>query len=222
MLQSSLHVAIIMDGNGRWAQSRGWPRAAGHRAGMDALRRAVEAAPKLGVTTLTVYAFSSDNWKRPAGEVRALMALFRNYMRRETAKCVRNGVRVSLIGRRDRLPAPLPCMVDEMEVATRDGKTLHLRLAVDYSGRDAILEAVRTGAVASREDMAARLGPDVDLVIRTSGEQRVSDFLIWESAYAEFHFSPRFWPDFGAADLALALEDFRMRNRRFGATTTAA
>lgn len=217
MTQRSLHVAIIMDGNGRWAQGRGWPRAAGHRAGMKALRRTVEAAPKLGITTLTVYAFSSDNWKRPAGEVRALMALFRNYIRRETAKCARNGVRISLIGRRDRLPFPLPGMVDEMEAATRDGQRLHLRLAVDYSGRDAILEAARS-SVASREEMSARLGPDVDLVIRTSGEQRVSDFLIWESAYAEFHFTPRFWPDFGAADLALALEDFRQRNRRFGAT----
>ncbi|BDC52769.1 isoprenyl transferase 1 [Bryobacterales bacterium F-183] len=221
MNQSGLHVAIIMDGNGRWAQSRNWPRAAGHRAGMEALRRTVEAAPKLGITTLTVYAFSSDNWKRPAGEVRALMALFRNYIRRETAKCIRNGVRVSLIGRRDRLPLPLPAMVDEMETETRQGRMLHLRLAVDYSGRDAILAAVREGNVGNREEMSARLGPDVDLVIRTSGEQRVSDFLIWESAYAEFHFCSPHWPDFGAADLALALEDFRRRNRRFGATTAA-
>jgi undecaprenyl diphosphate synthase len=225
MLQSACHVAIIMDGNGRWAQTRGLPRAAGHRAGVESLKRIVEAAPQLGVDTLTVYAFSSDNWRRPVEEVRALMALFRNYLRRETAKCVRNGIRVSLIGRRDRLPDYLLPLVERMEEETREGRNLHLRLAIDYSSRDAILDATRSmhaeGAPPTREAFRKHLGPDVDLLIRTSGEQRLSDFLLWECAYAEFSFTPRLWPDFNSADLALALADFRQRNRRFGALPAA-
>jgi undecaprenyl diphosphate synthase len=225
MKQSNLpHVAIIMDGNGRWACMRGLPRAAGHRAGVEALRKVVEAAPRLGVGTLTVYAFSSDNWRRPPEEVRALMALFRSYLRRETAKCARNGIRISLIGRRDRLPDFLLPLIAETEEATKAGTNLHLRLAVDYSGRDAILDAARNlqGSAPTREAFHRHLGPDVDLLIRTSGEQRVSDFLIWESAYAEFVFTPRLWPDFGASDLASAMEEFRRRDRRFGAAPTAA
>ena len=225
MIQSTCHVAIIMDGNGRWAQIRGLPRAAGHRAGVEALRRVVESAPRLGINTLTVYAFSSDNWHRPAAEVGALMSLFRNYLRRETAKCVRNGIRVSLIGRRDRLPGFLLPLVEHTEAETRDCRNLHLRLAIDYSSRDAILEATRAmraqGDPPTREVFCKHLGPDVDLLIRTSGEQRVSDFLLWESAYAEFVFTPRLWPDFNAEDLALALTDFRQRNRRFGALPAA-
>jgi undecaprenyl diphosphate synthase len=225
MIQSTCHVAIIMDGNGRWAQARGLPRAAGHRAGVEALRRVVEAAPPLGVDTLTVYAFSSDNWRRPKAEIGALMALFRNYLRRETAKCVRNGIRVSLIGRRDRLPVYLLPLIERMEDETRDGRSLHLRLAIDYSSRDAILDAARAmqteGLRPSRDTLQRLLGPDVDLLIRTSGEQRVSDFLLWECAYAEFSFTSRLWPDFNSADLALALEDFRQRNRRFGALPAA-
>ena len=225
MIQSTCHVAIIMDGNGRWAQARGLPRVAGHRAGADALRRVVECAPKLGVDVLTVYAFSSDNWKRPPEEVAGLMGLFRNYLRRETAKCARNGIRVSLIGRRDRLPSFLLPMVEHTEAETRGCGNLHLRLAIDYSSRDAILEATRAmgaqGDHPTREAFRRHLGPDVDLLIRTSGEQRVSDFLLWESAYAEFVFTPRLWPDFNAADLSLALADFRQRNRRFGALPAA-
>jgi undecaprenyl diphosphate synthase len=225
MSQSNLlHVAVIMDGNGRWACMRGLPRAAGHRAGVEALRRVVEAAPHLGIGTLTVYAFSSDNWRRPPEEVRALMALFRSYLRRETAKCARNGIRVSLIGRRDRLPQFLLPLIESVEQETSGGTNLHLRLAIDYSGRDAIIEAARSlqGDTPTREAFRKHLGPDVDLLIRTSGEQRVSDFLIWESAYAEFVFTPRLWPDFGAADLSLAMDEFRRRDRRFGAAPTAA
>ena len=213
----SLHVAIIMDGNGRWAQARRQPRVAGHRAGAGTVRRIVEAAPDLNVQTLTLYAFSSDNWRRPSDEVNALMRLFGAYLRRERAKCVENGVRVSVIGRRDRLPALLLPEIDATEEATRGGRRLHLRIAVDYSSRDAILDAVSRLAAPTREALSAALGPDVDLLIRTGGEQRLSDFLLWECAYAEFHFAHRMWPDFQVADLKAALDDFRSRERRFGA-----
>lgn len=212
----NLHAGIIMDGNGRWAQARLQPRLAGHRAGAAAVRRVVEAAPKLGITTLTLYAFSSDNWKRPHDEVNALMRLFGSYLRRERAKCVENGIRVSVIGRRDRLPLLLIPEIEATEEATMAGSALHLRIAVDYSSRDAILAAARTAAP-TREAFSAALGPDVDLLIRTGGEQRLSDFLLWECAYAEFHFTPRMWPDFQEADLKAALDDFRARQRRFGA-----
>ena len=203
MLQSNLHVAIIMDGNGRWASARNLPRIAGHRQGAEAVRRTVEAAPSLGVRTLTLYAFSSDNWKRPSGEVRALMQLFRHFLKSEAGRCRREGVRLLVIGRRDRLPEPVVKAMEAAEALTARGSTLDLRLAVDYSGRDAI----------SRGD----LGPDVDLLIRTGGEQRLSDFLLWESAYAELLFEPRMWPEFDAADLARAVNWFRARERRFGA-----
>ena len=219
-----LHTAIIMDGNGRWATARGLPRVAGHRAGAEALRRAVESAPKLGISTLTVYAFSSDNWRRPRTEVAALMKLFHNYLRRERDDCIEKGVRVSVIGRRDRLPAMLLPMIEEIEKATARGARLHLRLAVDYSSRDAILQAARKlKSKATREDFSALLGaPDVDLLIRTGGEQRLSDFLLWEAAYAELVFTPVMWPDFGAADLAAAVQEFHSRERRFGAVPAAA
>ena len=220
-----LHVAIIMDGNGRWAEARGWPREAGHRAGADAVRRTVEAAPKLGVRTLTLYAFSSDNWKRPAREVSALMRLFRIYLGRETGRCVENGVRLSVIGRRDRLPALLVPFIEQGERSTAGGANLHLRLAVDYSSREAILRAagrLRGGRAATREEFARLLNeaapaPDVDLLIRSGGEQRLSDFLLWECAYAELHFTPCMWPDFAAGDLEAALADYHRRQRRFGA-----
>ena len=213
-----------MDGNGRWAAARGLPRLAGHRAGAEALRRTVEAAPSLGIGTLTVYAFSSDNWKRPAPEVGALMRLFYAYLRNEQKRCVANGVRVSVIGRRDRLPGMLLPMIDACERATAPGRKLHLRIAVDYSSRDAILEAARTlGPEATRDSFADALGgPDVDLLLRTSGEQRLSDFLLWECAYAELFFTERLWPDFGAADLSSAIADFVSRDRRFGAVATPA
>jgi len=227
MSQSSsgnLHAAIIMDGNGRWATARGLPRVAGHRAGAEALRRAVETAPKVGISTLTVYAFSSDNWRRPQPEVSALMKLFHNYLRRERDECLANGVRISVIGRRDRLPAMLLPVIDDLEKATRLGTKLHLRLAVDYSSRDAILRAAqKLKTKSTREDFSAALGgPDVDMLIRTGGEQRLSDFLLWEAAYAELVFTPVMWPDFGAADLAAAVAEFHSRERRFGAVPAAA
>ncbi|MGH7606904.1 MAG: polyprenyl diphosphate synthase, partial [Gemmatimonadales bacterium] len=200
---TSLHVAVIMDGNGRWGTRRGLSRAAGHRAGAEAVRRAVQAAPGLGVTALTVYAFSADNWRRPRPEVTALLRLFAHYLHAETPELVARGVRLSVIGRRDRLPAPLVTAIAAAEQATARGTVLHLRIAVDYSGR----AAIRTGD----------LLPDVDLLIRTGGEQRLSDFLLWECAYAELWFTDCLWPDFGAGEFAAAVAAFRARDRRFGA-----
>jgi undecaprenyl diphosphate synthase len=219
-----LHAAIIMDGNGRWATTRGLPRVAGHRAGAEALRRTVEAAPDLDIGILTVYAFSSDNWQRPTTEVSALMKMFHSYLRREQAECVKNGVRVSVIGRRDRLPRMLLPVIESTEKATAAGKKLHLRLAVDYSSRHAILKAARKlKSTASRDDFTAALGGlDVDLLIRTGGEQRLSDFLLWECAYAELFFTPVMWPDFKSSDLAAAVAEFHSRERRFGALPAAA
>jgi undecaprenyl diphosphate synthase len=224
-----LHAAIIMDGNGRWASTRGLPRVAGHRAGAEALRRAVEAAPDLGIGVLTAYAFSSDNWRRPQPEVAALMKMFHIYLRRERAKCVEKGVRVSVTGRRDRLPRLLLPAIEECESATAQGEKLNLRLAVDYSSRDAIVAAAQAlqgpalkGKI-TREKISAALGaPDVDVLIRTGGEQRLSDFLLWECAYAELIFTPVMWPDFKASDLAAAIGEFRSRERRFGALPHAA
>ena len=192
-----------MDGNGRWAQQRGLPRIVGHRAGAGAVRRAVEAAPELGVRVLTLFAFSSDNWKRPPGEVAALMELFQDHLEREAPECVEKGVRMEVIGRRDRLSAGLVRSIRQTQSLTASGSRLHLRIAVDYSARDAI----RRGEI----------GPDLDLLIRTGGEQRLSDFLLWESAYAELVFLRRLWPDFNAADFAAAVRQFHARERRFGA-----
>ncbi len=233
LLDSQLHVAIIMDGNGRWATARGLPRVAGHRRGAAAVRRAVEAAPRLGVRTLTIYAFSSDNWRRPPDEVSTLMGLFREYLAKEAAECAANGIRISVIGRRDRLPAAVVAAIQAAEARTAGGRNLHLRIAVDYSARDSILRAAPRvdGRAPSRDEFARALGevnnspgpaPDVDLLIRTGGEQRLSDFLLWECAYAELYFTPRMWPDFDAADLEAALADFRARERRFGAVPQAA
>jgi undecaprenyl diphosphate synthase len=219
-----LHAAIIMDGNGRWATARGLPRIAGHRAGAEALRRTVEAAPDAGIGTLTVYAFSSDNWRRPPTEVSALMRLFQTYLRREQARCIENGVRISVIGRRDRLPRMLLPAIEAAERATGAGTRLHLRIAVDYSSRDAILRAFHASeGNTSREEISEALGsPDVDLLIRTGGEQRLSDFLLWECAYAELYFTARMWPDFDQADLEAAVAEFQSRDRRFGAVPNAA
>jgi undecaprenyl diphosphate synthase len=208
-----------MDGNGRWAASRNLPRAAGHRAGAEAVRRVVEAAPSLGVGVITLYAFSSDNWKRPPQEVSTLMRLFESFLKKEVKRCIENGVRLTVIGRRDRLPDPIPRLIERAEAATAHGGKLQLRIAVDYSSRDAILRAAKAGL--TREEMSQRLGPDVDLVIRTSGEQRLSDFLLWECAYAEFHFTTVLWPDFGGEQLEAALADFRSRDRRYGALPAA-
>lgn len=224
IFSSRLHVGIIMDGNGRWATRQGLSRLRGHEAGVEAIRRVVEEAPRQGIGTLTLYAFSSDNWRRPRAEVAALMGLLRGYLAKEVASLVRSGVRLSVIGRRDRLPDGLAQAIERAENATSDGDVLHLRVAIDYSARDAILNAA--AQVAGLDELTrasfARLVTgeaglrDVDLVIRTSGEKRLSDFLLWESAYAELHFTERMWPDFAAEDLAEALASFARRERRFG------
>jgi undecaprenyl diphosphate synthase len=214
-----------MDGNGRWARARGLPRVAGHRAGADAVRRVVESAPAAGIGVLTLYSFSSDNWQRPAPEVAALMSLFQSYLRMETRRCVAEGVRIRMIGRRDRLSPALQKAVTEAEAVTAAGRTLEVRIAIDYSSRDAILRAaakLRKGA--TREDLSRQLGdaPDVDLLIRTGGEQRLSDFLLWECAYAELLFTGRMWPDFGRVDLEEAVAEYYSRERRFGRIPEAA
>ena len=217
-----IHAAIIMDGNGRWANRRGLPRAAGHRAGASAVRRTIESAPGLGISTLTLYAFSEDNWSRPAREVSALMKLLGRYLTQEVDRCIANGVRLEAIGRRDRLAAPLVALLEEGEQRTAQGERLHLRLAIDYSSRQAILDAVhRAGPHIEEQEFSALLGPDVDLLIRTSGEQRLSDFLLWECAYAEMVFTSRLWPDFTEGDLSDAVAEFHRRERRFGAVSPA-
>ena len=215
-----MHVAIIMDGNGRWANTRGLPRVAGHRAGADSVRRVVEASPDLGIKTLTLYAFSADNWRRPPREVSALMKLLGHYLNTETERCIKNGVRLEAIGRRDRLPVSLVSMLEESERRTADCKRLSLRLAIDYSSRRAILNAARASEL-TEESLSKAIGPDVDLLIRTSGEQRLSDFLLWECAYAEMVFTPRMWPEFSKEDLASAVNEFHRRERRFGAVSPA-
>jgi undecaprenyl diphosphate synthase len=234
---SHLHVAIIMDGNGRWARARGLPRSAGHRAGVEAVRRVVSAAPGLGISTLTLHAFSSDNWWRPKGEVGELLRIFRDYIEGETSPWVERGVRLSVVGRRDRLPRDLAAAIQAAEAATRNGRALWLRLAIDYSGRAAILRAAsrwNARRPASQEEFARLLAEvgqangveapasEVDLLIRTGGEQRLSDFLLWELAYAELVFTKRLWPDFKPADLEAALQDFHSRERRFGRLPAAA
>jgi undecaprenyl diphosphate synthase len=227
MTQSALHVGIIMDGNGRWAARKGRPRTVGHRAGAQAVRRVVEAAPALGIRVLTLYAFSADNWRRPAPEVSALMRLFREYLRAETARCVQEGVRLEVIGRRDRIDPVLLRRILATERDTAAGTRLHLRVALDYSSRDAILRAAQClpPDTAPGRDAFTRLlaivdhgtpVPDLDLLIRTGGERRLSDFMLWEAAYAELYFVERMWPDFGAEQLAAAVRDFETRDRRFG------
>jgi undecaprenyl diphosphate synthase len=206
-----------MDGNGRWAAARGLPRILGHRAGVEAARRVVEAAPDAGVDILTLFAFSSDNWRRPPAEVEALMLLMAAYLQNETSRCIEQGVRLEVIGRRDRLDSALCSLIARAEAATARGRRLRLRIAVDYSGRDAILAAARGLPELSRDALELAMGPAVDLLIRTGGERRLSDFLLWESAYAELVFTRTMWPDFGATDLAAAVRDFHSRERRFGA-----
>jgi undecaprenyl diphosphate synthase len=223
-LHNRLHIGIIMDGNGRWAVRQGLPRVLGHEAGIKAVRRVVEAAPDQGVGTLTLYAFSSDNWRRPEAEVGALMALFHSYLVEETENLIEKGVCLTVIGRRDRLSESLATAMACAEEATIGGDALHLRIAIDYSGRDAILSAASRAAHErdlTRDDFSRLVTgepelADVDLIIRTGGEKRLSDFLLWESAYAELHFTDRMWPDFDAADLTEALASFRTRERRYG------
>ena len=224
----TLHVGIIMDGNGRWATARGLPRLLGHRSGIETARRIVEAAPDHGVGTLTLFAFSSDNWRRPAREVASLMRLFHAYLRAEVETCITRGIRLSIIGQRDRLPLPLRAAVQAAEAATAGGDLLHLRVAVDYSARQAIMRAAcrwNTAAEPSCETFARLLGevdhtgapvPDVDLLIRTGGEQRLSDFLLWECAFAEFVFLQKRWPEFVPADLEAAVKEFHHRERTRG------
>ena len=225
--KDALHVAVIMDGNGRWASAQGLPRSAGHRAGVDALRRVCEAAPALGVATLTVYAFSADNWRRPRAEVRTLMGLLRHYLRTESARLKESDIRLTVIGRRDRMPDGLAEAITAAEVDTAGCQGLHLRVAFDYSSRDAILRAaaaLEPDAALTRETFShlvtgepAHQGRDVDLLIRTGGEKRLSDFLLWECAYAELYFTDRMWPDVDRDDLAIAIGEFHRRERRFGA-----
>jgi undecaprenyl diphosphate synthase len=229
-LHHRLHVGIIMDGNGRWATRRGLPRTLGHEAGVDAVRRTAEAAPGHGIGILTMFAFSADNWRRPAAEVAGMMDIFQRYLRSEAEPLAARGIRLSIIGRRDRFPDGLADEIKRAEDTTAAGDALHLRIGMDYSARDAILRAAGEIAGAhhlTREGFARlvtgeRAPRDVDLVIRTSGEQRLSDFMLWESAYAELYFTERMWPDFGAADLAEALAAFRRRERRFGGLPAAA
>lgn len=231
---AGLHVAILPDGNGRWAAARGLSRSEGHRVGVSAVRRVVRSAPSLGIGTLTLYAFSSDNWTRPASEVSTLLGLFEDFFRKDAPLMADAGIRCFAIGRRDRLPQRL---IDSMEFAedrTRKGAVLDLRIALDYSAREAILRAacwMLSSLEISQKEFAKRLGevthareaaPDVDLLIRTGGEKRLSDFLLWECAYAELLFTPRMWPEFGTEDLAAAVADFQARERRFGGLPKAA
>lgn len=222
-----IHVAVIMDGNGRWATMRGRPRSMGHVAGARTVRTIVESAEDCGIEVLTLYAFSSDNWNRPSREVALLMKLFRRYLLSEVDRCIKNGVQMTIVGRRDRIPVELRSAIETAEEATRGGRRLDLRIALDYSARDAIVRAAERASAdeLAREDFAQLIsdvthaGParQVDLLIRTGGEQRLSDFLLWECAYAELYFTPSMWPDFSPADLHAAVRDFHARERRFGA-----
>lgn len=253
-----MHVAIIMDGNGRWAERRGLPRKAGHKAGARAVRRVVEAAARSSIDCLTLYAFSSDNWARPREEVSHLMRLFKWHLQSEISRCIENGVRLNVIGRRDRLDPGLLEIIERAEAITAGGQRMVLRLAVDYSARDALalcaqrmaggahgatsaangppamIGQTATGGQtveSARAQLAAALGAEmhalapagnVDLLIRSGGERRLSDFLLWECAYAELVFVDTFWPDFSEHDLQSALTEFRQRHRRFGGLTSVA
>jgi len=225
--EKPFHVAIIMDGNGRWANTQGKPRFFGHRAGAENLRSIVESCPQSGITILTAYAFSSDNWGRPRQEVKMLMRLFNTYLQTEIKNLIKNGVKLTFIGRRDRFDASILSKMENAERATAHGKTLNLRLAVDYSARDMLIEAAKIlgDSEATRKNYSRALAkaqhsatntPDVDLLIRTGGEKRLSDFLLWECAYAELFFSPVMWPEFNPEYLQAAVDDFKHRERRFG------
>jgi undecaprenyl diphosphate synthase len=230
-----MHIAIIMDGNGRWATQRGLPRTAGHAEGAKAVRTTVEAAARAGVDTLTLYAFSAANWTRPQVEIAALMKLFGQYLFSETRRCVEQSIRVNVIGRRDRLSENLLRSIEQSERLSASCTGMHLRVAVDYSSQYSILKAAQraTGLasddvdVASREferllhevDHSSQVAGPVDLLIRTGNEQRLSDFLLWECAYAELYFSDCLWPEFNEAQFHSALEDYARRQRRFGGLT---
>ncbi|HTV68841.1 MAG TPA: isoprenyl transferase [Rhizobiaceae bacterium] len=225
------HVAIIMDGNGRWAKARALPRVAGHRAGVEALRKTVRNAGDMGIGWLTVYAFSSENWSRPKSEVSDLMGLLKIFIRRDLAELHQNGVRVRIIGERDGLESDIRTLLEEAEALTHQNRKMNLVIAFNYGGRDEIAraarrvsEAVAAGTLEASEINAETFGtfldtagfPDPDLVIRTSGEMRLSNFLPWQTAYSEFVFLPCFWPDFGRADLEEAVRAYAARERRYG------
>jgi undecaprenyl diphosphate synthase len=228
-----VHVAIIMDGNGRWAKQRSLPRIAGHRRGAEAVRRAVTAAGEFGIAYLTLFGFSSENWKRPAGEVDDLMGLLRHYIRAEIAELHTKRVRLRVIGDRTRLPADIVTLIDNAEALTAGNTGLRLTIALSYGGRAEIARAardiaaaVKSGEIApeqvdetlfARHLLTADI-PDPDLVIRTSGEQRISNFLLWQTAYSELVFIDTLWPDFGKSDFERALRDYHGRERRYGAS----
>lgn len=226
-----LHVAIVMDGNGRWAKRRGLPRQVGHPKGVDAIRRVVEAAPDQGVRWLTLYAFSTENWRRPAGEVAEVMRLLKLYVNSDLDKLAREGVRVRILGRRDGLPPDIAEIVERAERQTAHNDRFFLQVAFNYGGRADLVDAARALAKEAAEGrldpetidedaVSRRLStggtPDPDLVIRTSGEQRLSNFLLWETAYSEFVFQDVLWPDYNAAHLQAAIEEFQKRERRYG------
>ena len=223
-----MHIAIIMDGNGRWAAQRGLPRTAGHRAGAKAVDKVVEAAARHGIGTLSLYAFSADNWRRPQAEVGALFTLLRRYLLAQTPRCLERSIRINVVGRRDRLTPQVLRTIEHSERTTAQCSGLRLRIAVDYSSQHSLLESCRrmaleTGIDRSRfrellagVDHSAAVTPDVDLLIRTGGEKRLSDFLLWECAYAELHFVDSFWPDFDELAFKQALDEYARRERRFG------
>ena len=228
-----MHVAIIMDGNGRWALRRGLPRTAGHRAGADAVDRAVTAAARHGIDVLTLYAFSCANWQRPRAEVRSLFGLFRRYLRDQTQRCLAQSIRLNVIGRRDRLDPALLALIEHAERSTAQCSRMILRIAVDYSSQWSLMHAChaqRELTHVERDGFARQLAAvdhslpvdEVDLLIRAGGELRMSDFLLWECAYAELHFLTRLWPDFDAGDFDAALAEFARRDRRFGRIGTSA
>jgi undecaprenyl diphosphate synthase len=234
-MNSVNHLAIIMDGNGRWAEQRGMPRWKGHEMGVNAVRRIAEAACRREIPVLTLFAFSSENWKRPAKEIRILFGLLQQYLKVERSNLLNNGIRVSAFGRRDRLPESVLKAVAQIETATQNCRRLHLRIALDYGSRHEIVETARALA---REAMDGKIQwdqitedafagsisssiSDPDLIIRTAGEQRLSNFLLWQAAYAEFYFCEKCWPDFDESDLDEALADFHSRTRRFGALSRA-
>ena len=229
-----VHVAIIMDGNGRWAKARGLPRTAGHKKGVEAVRRTVEAARELGIGYLTIFSFSSENWRRPEEEVSDLMGLLRFYLRSEIAELHKAGIRLRVIGERARLSADIVRLIENAEELTAANTTMTLVVALSYGSRQEIVlaarrlaEDVKAGLIdpsaIDESAVSARLFtidiPDPDLIVRTSGEQRLSNFLLWQSAYAEFVFTDTLWPDFTKRDLEAAIEEFHRRERRFGATT---
>ena len=225
------HVAIIMDGNGRWAKQRGRPRAFGHKRGVEAVRRAVEAAGELGVRYLTLFSFSTENWNRPAEEVGALFELMRNYVEADLEKLAARGVRVRIVGRRDDLSKDLLTLIERAEARTRENTDFHLTIAFNYGGRDEIVrarrklaQAVQSGLMepgdiddtAFQNSLDTADQPDVDLLVRTSGEQRISNFLLWQAAYAELVFLDVLWPDFAPSHFEAAIETYKQRNRRYG------